>query len=91
MDCKVTVHLEKRVSIVFEDFVVEYDNTCDIDWLEVHDGDSPDSDMIGEKLCGYEFPNHMESSGNSMTFAFIQITMLFLSYLKALQQLHVQP
>ena len=55
---------------MFEEFEVGYYSDCREDWLEVHDGDSPDSDMIGEKLCGYEFPGHMESTGHSITLVF---------------------
>ena len=55
---------------MFEEFAVENDSTCDYDWLEVHDGGSPDSEMIGEKLCGNDVPGPIESTGNSMTLVF---------------------
>jgi len=70
LDCQVTVNFEKKVTIVFEEFAVEDDSTCDDDWLEVHDGDSSDSDMIGEQLCGYDVPDPIVSTGNSMTLVF---------------------
>ena len=73
LDCQVTVTFEGKVSIIFDDFFLEqaYKGSCQNDWLEVHDGDSSDSEIMGEKLCGelvWGFP--IESSGNSITLVF---------------------
>ena len=70
LDCKLTLTFEDRVSIVFEDFYLESGSTCQRDWLEVHDGEDSNSSLIGEKLCGYDIPSPIESSGNSMTLVF---------------------
>ena len=67
-DCQVTLTFGKRVIIVFEEFAL--DTLHCHDWLEVHDGDNPDSDVIGERLCGDDIPSPIESSGNSMTLVF---------------------
>ena len=72
VDCQVTVNFHEKVSIVFEDFdLFDYGNcNYDSDWLEAHDGDSSESDMIGERLCGHDLPRPIESTGNSMTLVF---------------------
>ena len=54
---------------MFKDFDVGFSD-CNDDWLEVHDGDSSDSPLIGSKLCGYDIPSPMNSSGDSMTLVF---------------------
>ena len=40
------------------------------DYLEVRDGDSPSSSIIGSKLCGQSIPAAIESTGSSMTLVF---------------------
>ena len=70
LNCQVTITFSGKVSIVFEDFDLYYRERCDYDWLEVHDGNSSESDMIGEKLCGPWNPSPRESTGDSMTLVF---------------------
>ena len=69
LECQVTLTFQDRVQIIFEDFYLE-SSSCQFDWLEIHDGDDSNSDLIGEKLCGYSIPGPMESSGNSITLVF---------------------
>ena len=70
-DCQVTLTFGDRVSIVFEYFSVGFYFTGHLDdWLELHDGDNPDSDLIGKRLRGDNLPSPVESSGNSMTLVF---------------------
>lgn len=70
--CEVTISFEGRVSIEFEylDLQPTYTDHCDDDWLEVRDGESSDSEMIGDKICGEEIPQSIESTGNSITLVF---------------------
>ena len=68
--CQVTLTFEDRVNIRFQDFSVGSYRDCIDDWLEVHDGDNPDSDCIGEKRCNDAIPSPIESSGNSLTLVF---------------------
>ena len=70
LDCQVTITFKDKVSIVFDNFNVEYDSSCDYDWLNVHDGDSSGSKLISSKLCGDDIPSPMNSTGNSMTLVF---------------------
>merc|ERR1719400_914241 len=58
--CETTITFENRVSLTFEYFRVS-DYHC-YDWLEVRDGDSSESEMIGNKLCGSSLPNEIEST-----------------------------
>ena len=70
LNCQVTMEFSGKVSIVFENFDVLDSGDCYLDWLEVHDGNSSESDIIGEKLCGYTNPSPLESTGDSMTLVF---------------------
>ena len=70
LDCQVTLTFEDKVSIFFEDFCLDYGSPCNNDWLEVHDGENSDSELIGERLCNEYIPSPIESSGNSMTLVF---------------------
>ena len=73
LNCQVTLEFGGKVSIVFEDFDV-LDNgvkhDCYYNWLEVYDGNSSESNMIGEKLCGRTNPSPLQSTGDSMTLVF---------------------
>ena len=66
-DCQITIHFSERVRILFEAFNIESHSSCAYDYLEVRDGDSSTSDLIGSKLCGTSIPGAMESSGSTMT------------------------
>ena len=71
LHCQVTITLKDSVLIDFEDFEVEDWNDCAADWLEVRDGDTFNSTMIGSKLCGSDIPQPMKSTGKSLTLVFI--------------------
>ena len=58
----------QRVAIKFDDFELDY--RCRKDYLEVRDGATSNSTLIGSKLCGSQNPGVIESSGNSMTLRF---------------------
>ena len=70
LDCQVSIQLSERVRIRFEAFNVESHTSCRYDYLEVRDGDSSSSSMIGSKLCGDLIPDAIESTGSSMTLVF---------------------
>ena len=75
-DCQITIRFSERVRIRFEAFNIELQPVCDQcdqcanDYLEVRDGDSTSSNLIGSKLCGFAIPESVESSGSSMTLIF---------------------
>ena len=64
------MQFSERVRIKFEEFDVEPHLSCRYDYLEVRDGDSSSSSVIGSKLCGDIIPDAIESSGSSMTLVF---------------------
>jgi len=68
--CQVRIRFSGRVRIRFEKFDVETASSCRYDFLEVRDGDSSTSNLIGSKLCGNTIPNPIESSTSSMTLIF---------------------
>ena len=70
LDCEVSIQLSERVRIRFEAFNVESHSSCRYDYLEVRDGDSSSSSIIGSKLCGGLIPSAIESTGSSMTLVF---------------------
>ena len=70
LDCQVSIQFSERVRIRFEAFNVESHSSCRYDYLEVRDGDSSSSSIIGEKLCAEFFPDAIESTGSSMTLVF---------------------
>ena len=70
MLCQVTLTFTGKVSIRFEDLNVECDVLPIQDWLEVRDGNSSNSPMIGDKIYCYDFPDPMKSTGNSLTLVF---------------------
>ena len=72
--CQLTIRFSgnQRVSLIFEKFWVSspLDSSCSNDYLEVRDGDSLGSGLIGSRLCGSMVPGEMESTGNSMHLLF---------------------
>jgi len=67
--CETTITFENKVLLTFENFDVSSHSFCQ-DWVEVRDGDSSESEMIGERLCGNILPDPMESTGKSITLVF---------------------
>ena len=65
-----TITFGGRVLLVFESYDLQPGYSCEYDWLEVHDGNSSESELIGFKLCGNDIPRPLESSGNSLTLLF---------------------
>lgn len=49
---------------------LESDHSCRYDYVEVRDGDSPKSPVIG-RYCGDENPSPIRSSGNSLHIRFV--------------------
>lgn len=49
---------------------LERHDTCSYDYLEIRDGDSETSPLIGQ-FCGYDLPDDLKSTGNSLLLKFI--------------------
>ena len=72
MNCQATIRFTvgQRVAIQFEAFSLEGGSNCPYDYLEIRDGASTSSNLIGSKLCGSTNPGVIRSTGNSMTITF---------------------
>lgn len=55
---RITVPDDYQVALKFQSFEVENHDNCVYDYVEVRDGDSPDSRLIGV-FCGYKVPPDM--------------------------------
>ena len=71
-DCQLTIAFTfgSRVSIQFEAFNLEDHSSCAYDWLEITEGGSSTSSVIGSKLCGSSNPGTIVATGNSVTLYF---------------------
>jgi tolkin len=67
---KITVPKEYQVALHFQSFEVENHDNCVYDYVEVRDGDSNDSRLIGV-FCGYKIPPDMRSSSNKLFVKFV--------------------
>lgn len=67
---RITVAEEYQVALKFQSFEVENHDNCVYDYVEVRDGDSADSRLIGV-FCGYKGPPDMRSTGNKMFVKFV--------------------
>ena len=59
----------QTVTITFSDFAVEYDSSCDNDYLVLHDGSNMDDTEIGT-YCGTTGPGCVESSTEYLLMIF---------------------
>lgn len=67
---RITVEENFQVALKFQSFEVENHDNCVYDYVEVRDGDSPDSRLIGV-FCGYKVPPDMRSTTNKMFVKFV--------------------
>ncbi|CAG0913992.1 unnamed protein product, partial [Notodromas monacha] len=66
---RITVPKEYQVVLRFQTFQIENHDDCYYDFIEVRDGHSADSPLIG-KHCGYKTPEDLVASGNKMYIRF---------------------
>ncbi|KAM3593822.1 uncharacterized protein V6R79_022582 [Siganus canaliculatus] len=71
VSCAWVIYAEsnKILSITFPFFDLESSTNCNMDFLQVHDGDSASAHMLG-KFCGQNNPQELHSSHNSLYFWF---------------------
>ncbi|XP_055699503.1 dorsal-ventral patterning protein tolloid isoform X2 [Phlebotomus papatasi] len=67
---KITVPEDYQVALKFQSFEVENHDTCMYDFVEIRDGDSADSKLIGV-FCGYKVPPDIRASGNKLFVKFV--------------------
>ncbi|XP_063045223.1 inactive serine protease PAMR1 [Engraulis encrasicolus] len=70
--CDWIIHVNRGVAMElrFTMLSLEFDHSCRYDFVEVRDGDSADSPVIG-RYCGSERPPPIRSSGDSLHVRFV--------------------
>ena len=64
------VPADYQVALKFQSFEIENHDNCVYDFLEIRDGDSSDSPLLGT-FCGYKMPKDIKSTTNSLWIKFV--------------------
>ncbi|XP_021007731.1 tolloid-like protein 2 [Mus caroli] len=67
---RITVPDGFHVGLTFQSFEIERHDSCAYDYLEIRDGPTEDSTLIGH-FCGYEKPEAVKSSANRLWVKFV--------------------
>ncbi|XP_026250598.2 tolloid-like protein 2 [Urocitellus parryii] len=67
---RITVSEGFHVGLTFQAFEIERHDSCAYDYLEIRDGPTEDSALIGH-FCGYEKPEDVKSSSNRLWMKFV--------------------
>ncbi|XP_012283189.1 bone morphogenetic protein 1 [Orussus abietinus] len=67
---RLSVPQDYQVALKFQSFEIENHDTCVYDYVEVRDGHSPESPLIGV-YCGYKAPPDIRSTGNKLLVKFV--------------------
>ncbi|XP_057177472.1 bone morphogenetic protein 1b isoform X1 [Triplophysa rosa] len=67
---KIIVPQGFHVGLGFQSFEIEKHDNCAYDYLDVRDGDSESSPLLG-RFCGYEKPDDIKSSSNQLWIKFV--------------------
>ncbi|XP_041914774.1 bone morphogenetic protein 1-like [Alosa sapidissima] len=67
---KVTVAEGFHVGLSFQSFEIERHDSCAYDYLEVRDGHSEASPLLG-RFCGYQKPDDIKTSSNQLWLKFV--------------------
>uniref|UniRef100_A0A182PU03 Metalloendopeptidase n=1 Tax=Anopheles epiroticus TaxID=199890 RepID=A0A182PU03_9DIPT len=67
---RITVPKDYQVALKFQSFEVENHDNCMYDYVEVRDGGTADSRLIGV-FCGYKTPPDMKSTSNKLFVKFV--------------------
>ena len=68
---QLTITFANKIFLRFESFDTEKSGDfCQLDWLEIRDGDTSEHNLIGSRICGSDTPNLITSTGNSLTLIF---------------------
>ncbi|XP_037686895.1 tolloid-like protein 1 isoform X2 [Choloepus didactylus] len=67
---KITVLEDYYVGLTFQAFEIERHDNCAYDYLEVRDGTSENSPLIG-RFCGYDKPEDIRSTSNTLWMKFV--------------------
>ncbi|XP_013102687.2 dorsal-ventral patterning protein tolloid [Stomoxys calcitrans] len=67
---RITVPENHQVALKFQSFELENHDNCIYDYVEIRDGNSTDSELIGI-FCGYKLPPNIKTNGNQMYLKFV--------------------
>ncbi|NWS43085.1 BMP1 protein, partial [Probosciger aterrimus] len=67
---KITVSEGFHVGLTFQSFEIERHDSCAYDYLEIRDGSSESSSLIG-RYCGYDKPDDIKSTSNRLWMKFV--------------------
>ncbi|XP_077456618.1 bone morphogenetic protein 1a isoform X1 [Stigmatopora argus] len=67
---KVSVAQGFHVGLTFQSFEIERHDSCAYDYLEVRDGNSENSPLLG-RFCGYDKPDDIKTSSNQLWLKFV--------------------
>ncbi|XP_013067334.2 tolloid-like protein 1 isoform X2 [Biomphalaria glabrata] len=67
---QITVPIEFTVALKFQTFDIENQFNCQMDYLEIRDGPSETSPLIGN-FCGNKIPEDIQSTGHQLYLKFI--------------------
>ncbi|GLV41047.1 tolkin [Carabus blaptoides fortunei] len=67
---RLSVSVDYQVALKFQSFEIENHETCVYDYVEVRDGKTLDSPLIGV-FCGYKVPPDIRSSSNHLLVKFV--------------------
>ena len=66
---RITVPKSYQVALKFQSFEIENHDNCVYDYLEIRDGHSANSKLIG-KYCGHKIPDNIRSNGSHLFVKF---------------------
>uniref|UniRef100_A0A8C8JYL1 Metalloendopeptidase n=1 Tax=Oncorhynchus tshawytscha TaxID=74940 RepID=A0A8C8JYL1_ONCTS len=67
---KITVAQDFHVGLSFQSFEIERHDSCAYDYLEVRDGNSESSPLLG-RFCGHDKPDDIKTSSNQLWMKFV--------------------
>ncbi|XP_044861504.1 bone morphogenetic protein 1 isoform X4 [Mauremys mutica] len=67
---KITISEGFHVGLTFQSFEIERHDSCAYDYLEIRDGSSESSSLIG-RYCGYDKPDDIKSTSNKLWMKFV--------------------
>ncbi|KAJ3603850.1 hypothetical protein NHX12_028591 [Muraenolepis orangiensis] len=67
---KISVAQGFHVGLTFQSFEIERHDSCAYDYLEVRDGSSDSSPLLG-RFCGYDKPDDIKTSSNQLWMKFV--------------------
>ncbi|XP_065201859.1 protein tolkin-like isoform X3 [Planococcus citri] len=67
---RITAPENYQAALKFQSFEIENHDNCAYDYVDIRNGHSPDSHLIG-RYCGYKLPPDIQSTGNKLYVRFV--------------------